>query len=67
MEIPKGTVLYGLRCYFASSCLSHGIRITDVAEWMGHRSAEITFRTYRNLMQGSRSRAASVLNLDLAA
>ncbi|MGF1431057.1 tyrosine-type recombinase/integrase [Kitasatospora sp. LaBMicrA B282] len=67
LDIPDGMVLYGLRHFFASNCLSHNIPITDVAEWMGHRSVDITFKTYRHLMPGSISRAAQVLNLGLAA
>ncbi|WP_441247401.1 tyrosine-type recombinase/integrase [Kitasatospora sp. McL0602] len=67
LDIPDGMVLYGLRHFFASNCLSHNIPITDVAEWMGHRSVDVTFKTYRHLMPGSISRAAQVLDLGLAA
>lgn len=35
---------YGLRHFFASSSLTNRILITDVAEWTGHRSLDITFR-----------------------
>ncbi|MFF4927199.1 MULTISPECIES: tyrosine-type recombinase/integrase [unclassified Kitasatospora] len=66
-DIPEGMVLYGLRHFFASNCLSNNIPITDVAEWMGHRNIEITFKIYRHLMPGSISRAAQVLDLGLAA
>lgn len=65
--IPEGMVVYGFRHYFASNCLSHGIPITDVAEWMGHRSLDITFKIYRHLMPGSIGRAARLLNMGLAA
>ncbi|MGW8376014.1 site-specific integrase [Streptomyces sp. ODS28] len=54
--------LYAMRHYFASNCLSRGIPITDVAEWMGHKSIEVTFKLYRHLMPGSITRAALVLN-----
>lgn len=67
VEIPEGMVVYGFRHFFASNCLTHNIPITDVAEWMGHRSLDITFKIYRHLMPGSIGRAAKVLNLDLAA
>ncbi|MGY1495902.1 tyrosine-type recombinase/integrase [Streptomyces sp. QTS52] len=66
-EIPQGMVIYGFRHFFASNCLSHGVPITDVAEWMGHKNIDITFKIYRHLMPGSISTAASVLNLDLVA
>ncbi|MER7885849.1 tyrosine-type recombinase/integrase [Streptomyces fimicarius] len=67
VEIPERMVVYGFRHFFASNCLTHSIPITDVADWMGHRSLDITFKIYRHLMPGSIGRAAKVLNLDLAA
>ncbi|MFF4019769.1 tyrosine-type recombinase/integrase [Streptomyces sp. NPDC001843] len=67
VDVPAGMVLYGNRHFFASNCLSNGIPITDVAEWMGHKSLDVTFKIYRHLMPGSISAAAKVLNLNLAA
>ncbi|SHM51584.1 tyrosine-type recombinase/integrase [Streptomyces yunnanensis] len=65
VTVPDGMVLYGLRHYFASNCLTNGIPITDVAEWMGHKSIEITFQTYRHLMPGSIGRAVKILDMGL--
>jgi integrase len=65
-DIPEGMVIYGFRHFFASNCLTHGIPITDVAEWMGHRSLDITFKIYRHLMPGSISKAAKILDMGLA-
>jgi integrase len=65
--VPDGMVIYGFRHFFASNCLSHGIPITDVAEWMGHKSLDVTFQIYRHLMPGSISKAAKVLDMGLAA
>ncbi|WP_369184552.1 tyrosine-type recombinase/integrase [Streptomyces sp. Y1] len=67
VDIPEGMVVYGLRHFFASNCLSHNLPITDVAEWMGHKSIDVTFKIYRHLMPGSMGRAAQVLDLGLAA
>ncbi|WP_323184923.1 hypothetical protein [Kitasatospora purpeofusca] len=67
VDIPEDMVLYGLHHFFASNCLSNGIPITDVAEWMGHRDVKVTFKHYRHLMPGSISRAAQVLDLGLTA
>lgn len=67
IAIPEGVVIYSLRHFFASNCLSHGIPITDVAEWMGHKSIDITFKIYRHLMPGTLTQAARVLDLGLAA
>jgi integrase len=44
VEIPAGMIMYGFRHFFASNCLSHNIPITEVAKWMGHRSADIIFQ-----------------------
>ncbi|MFB6666215.1 hypothetical protein [Streptomyces parvus] len=41
--------------------------ITDVADWMGHRSLDITFKISRHLMPDSIGRAGEVLNPCLAA
>ncbi|MFJ4850771.1 MULTISPECIES: tyrosine-type recombinase/integrase [unclassified Streptomyces] len=67
VDIPEGMVVYGLRHFFASNCLSRGIPITDVAEWMGHKSLDITFKIYRHLMPGSIGRAAQILDIGLTA
>ncbi|MCF3181771.1 tyrosine-type recombinase/integrase family protein [Streptomyces polychromogenes] len=61
----SGMGMYGFRHYFASNALGKGIPITDVAEWMGHKSIEETYRTYRHLMPGSITKAARVLDAGL--
>ncbi|MFU2337559.1 tyrosine-type recombinase/integrase [Streptomyces albidoflavus] len=58
---------YSLRHFFASNCLSKGIPITDVAEWMGHSNINMTFKVYRHLMPASVGRAARLLNDGLCA
>ncbi|WP_416341142.1 tyrosine-type recombinase/integrase [Streptomyces ardesiacus] len=60
-----GMGMYGFRHYFASNALGNGIPITDVAEWMGHKSIEETYRTYRHLMPGSITKAARILDAGL--
>ncbi|MFG2415100.1 tyrosine-type recombinase/integrase [Streptomyces goshikiensis] len=67
LGIPDGVVICSLRHSFASNCLSHGIPITDVADWMGHKSIDVTFKTYRHLTPGTLGKAARVLDLGLAA
>ncbi|GAA3168806.1 MULTISPECIES: tyrosine-type recombinase/integrase [Streptomyces] len=51
---------------FASVYLNHGIPITDVSEWLGHRNIETTYRAYRHLMPGSIARARQALECALA-
>lgn len=41
----EGVGMYGFRHYFASNALGNGIPIINVAEWMGHKSIEKTYRT----------------------
>ncbi|MEU2227007.1 site-specific integrase [Streptomyces sp. NPDC018347] len=65
LALPEGLVMYGYRHFFAANALSNGIPITDVAEWMGHKSIEITYRIYRHLMPSSIGRAAKILNMAL--
>nr|WP_329074349.1 Tn3 family transposase [Streptomyces niveus] len=67
IDIPEGMVMYGFRHFFASNCLSIRIPITDVAEWMGHNSIDVTFKIYRHLMPGSIGRAAKLLDVGLTA
>ncbi|MFF5925424.1 tyrosine-type recombinase/integrase [Streptomyces hydrogenans] len=61
----EGVGMYNFRHCFASNALGNGILITDVAEWMGHKSIEETYRTYRHLMPGSITKAARVLDAGL--
>ncbi|WP_256961687.1 site-specific integrase [Streptomyces sp. NRRL B-24572] len=61
----EGVGMYGFRHYFASNALGNGIPITDVAEWMGHKSIEETYRAYRHLMPGSITKAARILEAGL--
>ncbi|CAL9374512.1 tyrosine-type recombinase/integrase [Streptomyces sp. enrichment culture] len=65
LPVVDGMGMYGFRHYFASNALGNGIPITDVAEWMGHKSIEETYRTYRHLMPGSITKAARILDAGL--
>ncbi|MFF5546273.1 tyrosine-type recombinase/integrase [Streptomyces olivaceoviridis] len=65
LPAQDGAGMYSFRHYFASNALGNGIPITDVAEWMGHKSIEETYRTYRHLMPGSITKAARSLDAGL--
>ncbi|WP_328500290.1 site-specific integrase [Streptomyces sp. NBC_00457] len=65
LSAKDGVGMYGFRHFFASNALGNGIPITDVAEWMGHKSIEETYRTYRHLMPGSITKAARILDAGL--
>lgn len=60
--LPGSFVPHSLRHYFASLALSRGIPITDVSRWLGHKSIEVTYRTYGHLVPGSWERAREVLD-----
>ncbi|TWF90589.1 phage integrase family protein [Streptomyces brevispora] len=64
-DLAGGLVIYGFRHFFASNCLSNRIPITDVAEWMGHTSIDVTFNIYRHLMPGSIGKAAKLLDVGM--
>jgi len=49
-----------------SALLSHGVPITDVAKWLGHRNINVTYATYGHLVPSSLGRAVEVLNAEYA-
>ena len=62
----KGFRAHDLRHVFASIALSEGVPITDVSRFLGHRSIEITYRTYAHYVPDSFGRAIEVLNQEYA-
>jgi integrase len=60
--IPEGFTPHSLRHVFASALLARGVPITDVAEWLGHRSIEVTYRIYGHLVPSAWGRAREALN-----
>lgn len=64
--IPAGFTPHSLRHAFVSALLSHGVPITDVAAWLGHRNINVTYATYGHLVPSSLGRAQEVLNAEYA-
>jgi integrase len=60
----KGFRAHDLRHVFASVALSNGVPVTDVSRWLGHRSIEITYRTYAHYTPSSFDRAIEVLDAE---
>jgi integrase len=60
--LPPQFIPHSLRHYFASTALARGVPITDVSQWLGHRSIEVTYRIYRHLMPGAWDRARTALD-----
>lgn len=60
----KGFRAHDLRHVFASIALSEGVPVTDVSRFLGHRSIEITYRTYAHYVPDSFGRAAEVLDAE---
>lgn len=44
--IPTGFTPHSLRHAFVSALLAHGVPITDVAKWLGHRNINVTYAIY---------------------
>jgi hypothetical protein len=65
LPAEDGVGMYSFRHHLASNALGNGIPITDVADWMGRKSIEETYRTYRHVMPGSIAKAARILDAGL--
>lgn len=65
--IPEGFTPHSLRHVFASALLARGVPITDVAEWLGHRSIEVTYRIYGHLVPSAWGRAREALDAEYEA
>ncbi len=64
--IPGGFRPHSLRHAFASTLLSRGVPITDVARWLGHRDINETYRTYSHFMPEAEDRAVATLDAEYA-
>jgi integrase len=64
--IPAGFRAHSLRHAYASVMLARGIPITDVAQWLGHRDINETFRTYGHLVPDAAGRAVEALDAEYA-
>jgi integrase len=64
--IPEGFRPHSLRHAFASTLLSRGVPITDVARWLGHRNINETYLTYSHFMPEAEDRALSTLEAEYA-
>lgn len=60
--LPPQFIPHSLRHCFASAALARGIPITDVTQWLGHRSIEVTYRIYRLLMPSAWDQARTALD-----
>jgi integrase len=64
--IPRGFRPHSLRHAFASTLLSRGVPITDVARWLGHKDINVTYAIYSHFMPEAEDRAQEVLNAEYA-
>jgi integrase len=64
--IPAGFRPHSLRHAFASTLLSRGVPITDVARWMGHKDIRETYNTYSHFMPEAEDRGVAVLDAEYA-
>jgi integrase len=64
LSIPEGFTPHSLRHAFVSALLSHGVPITDVAQWLGHRNINVTYATYGHLVPSAATRARCILDAE---
>ncbi|MHB6909459.1 tyrosine-type recombinase/integrase [Streptomyces sp. DB-54] len=65
---PDGSPKYtphGLRHFFASTALAHGIPIHEVSRWLGHKSIKTTVDVYGHLVPASWDRCRTVMQTAL--
>lgn len=60
--LPPEFIPHSLRHCYASISLAHGIPITEVSRWLGHKSIEVTHQIYGHLVPTSWARARTVLD-----
>jgi integrase len=60
--LPPEFIPHALRHCYASTSLAHGIPITEVSRWLGHKSIEVTHQIYGHLVPTSWDRARTVLD-----
>lgn len=62
---PDGSPKYtphGLRHFFASTALAHGIPIHEVSRWLGHKSIKTTVDVYGHLVPASWDRCRTIMH-----
>ncbi|MFE3646472.1 tyrosine-type recombinase/integrase [Streptomyces sp. NPDC059152] len=65
---PDGNAKYtphGLRHFFASTALAHGIPTHEVSRWLGHKSIKTTVDVYGHLIPASWDRCRTVMQTAL--
>lgn len=60
--IPDRFTPHSLRHVFASVALSHGVSISDIGAWLGHRSIQLTFGTYGHLAPSAWDKTRNALD-----
>ena len=60
--LPPEFIPHSLRHCYASTALAHGIPITEVSRWLGHKSIEVTHQIYGHLVPASWDRARTALD-----
>ncbi|MCZ0975919.1 tyrosine-type recombinase/integrase [Streptomyces albulus] len=63
--VRRGRQADGLRHFFASTALAHGIPIHEVSRWLGHKSIKTTVDVYGHLVPASWDRCRTVMQTAL--
>lgn len=64
--IPEGFTPHSLRHAYASAMLAHGVNITELATFLGHKSIETTHQIYGHLLPSAAKRAVAALDAEYA-
>lgn len=59
---PRADGMHALRHFYASTLLSRGVSIKELAEYLGHADAGFTLRTYTHLVSSSHERARQAID-----
>jgi integrase len=62
--IPDGFTPHSLRHAYASAMLAHGVQITELAHFLGHKDINTTRAVYGHLLPSAAKRAVSALNAE---
>lgn len=63
-KLPASFSSHCLRHYFATIMITNGAQISDVAEWLGHATIQITYNTYKHLLKPSFEKACKIMETE---
>lgn len=62
VSTAEGNGIHVLRHTFASACLSEGVDVVTLAEWLGHEDPAFTLRVYGHLMSSASGKGRAAID-----